>query len=135
MRDIIFLIIIFIVSFMSDLILRILSPKYIPSLVPYFNSNSVILAGIYAGLTIVIATILMLFIYKLKLPTSRNDIIIFFIIAFIVGYIIDIIIMKYNIFGDSLKQFYDTYGAGFWGALSFIFALGVTFLIKSTISL
>lgn len=131
MINIIFIIIIFIVSFISDLVLRVLSPKYIPSLVPYFNNNSVISAGIYAGLTIVIATIILMIINKF---IQTKNIIIFLIIAFIVGYIMDIIIMKYNIFGDSLKPFYDTYGAGFWGATSFVFALGVTILIKSTIS-
>ena len=137
MKNIFFILIIFIISFVSDIMLRILSPKYIPSLIPYFNSHSTIIAGIYAGLTIMIPTIMMMLInkiiYNTYLPTTLKDIIVFLIIAFIVGWFIDIIIMKTNIFGESLKPFYDNYGAGFLGASAFVFALGTTFIITTNI--
>ena len=137
MKIILFLVIIFIISFISDIMLRIVAPKYIPSLIPYFNNHSIIVAGTYAGLTIIMATIIMMIINKIiynkYLPTTLNDIIIFLIIAFIIGWIIDIIIMKTNIFGDSLKPFYEAVGAGFWGASAFVFALIGTFMIINMI--
>lgn len=133
MKIILFLVIIFIISFISDIMLRILAPKFIPSLVPYFNNHSIIVAGLYAGITIVIATLIMMIInkiiYNTFLPSSLKEIIIFISIAFVLGWIIDIIIMKANIFGDSLKPFYEEVGAGFWGATAFVFALIGTFII------
>ncbi len=138
MKIIIFLIIIFIISFISDIILRFVSPNYIQSLVPYFEKHSIIEGGVYAGITIVIATIIMMYINKVIfgefLPTSLKEIIIFMIMAFVVGWIIDVIIMKADIFGPSLRPFYETYGAGFWGAASFVFALLLTFILNKFVN-
>ncbi len=135
MKIILFLVIIFIISFISDIMLRILAPKFIPSLVPYFNNHSIIVAGLYAGITIIVATLIMMIInkiiYNTFLPSSLKEIIIFISIAFVLGWIIDIIIMKTNIFGDSLKPFYEEVGAGFWGAMAFVFALIGTFIITN----
>ncbi len=72
------------------------------------------------------------------LPVSLKEIIIFIIMAFVVGWIIDVIIMKADIFGPSLRPFYEKYGAGFWGAASFVFALfitiGFTFILKKFVN-
>jgi hypothetical protein len=131
---IIFIIIIFIISFISDIVLRIISPDYIKELLPYFEHKTIIEGGLYAGITIVIATIIMIHINKLIfgkfLPISLKEIVIFMIMAFVVGWIIDVIIMKADIFGPSLRPFYEKYGAGFWGAGSFVFALFITFGLK-----
>ena len=50
------------------------------------------------------------------------------LIAYAIGYALDVFIYKMNIF-DNLQSFYKIVGAGNGGALSFIFSLFVSFII------
>lgn len=133
---VLFIIINFCVSYVSDNVLNDLS-KYAPykaftSLAPYFKNKSIVVAGIYAGLTVVFATILLLLFNRLFLntyfPESRSEFIITIVIAYVIGYALDVFIYKMNIF-DDLQLFYKTVGAGNGGALSFLFSLFISFIV------
>ena len=134
-----FLFINFVVSFISDIILNDLSTKYgiIPSLKPYFNNQSIIKSGIYAGITIDIALIIIILIFFLAfgyfLPINRKMLLYFCILAFFVGYIMDIVINKFKIFGNRLDAYYAEMGAGFWGATALIFSIIVSYFIQKQI--
>ena len=132
---VLFIIINFCVSYVSDNVLNDLS-KYTPykaltSLAPYFKNKSIVVAGIYAGLTVVFATILLLLFNRLFLntyfPESRSEFIIIIFAAYVIGYALDVFIYKMNIF-DDLQLFYKTVGAGNGGALSFLFSLVISFM-------
>ena len=75
-------------------------------------------------------------IFGFYVPLSNNELIKFLCIAFPLGYIIDIIIYKLNIFGKTLDLYYKIAGAGLWGALAFVFSIiylifgGVTNILK-----
>jgi hypothetical protein len=61
------------------------------------------------------------------LPNSRSEFIITIVIAYAIGYALDVFIYKMNIF-DNLQTFYKTVGAGNGGALSFLFSLIISFM-------
>jgi len=133
---VLFIIINFCVSYVSDNVLNDLS-KYTPlkaftSLAPYFKNKSIVVAGIYAGLTVVFATILLLLFNRLFLntyfPESRSEFIIIIFAAYVIGFALDVFIYKMNIF-DNLQLFYKTVGAGNGGALSFLFSLIISFIV------
>ena len=140
---VLFIIINFCVAYVSDNVLNDLSKyskiKAFKSLSPYFKKKSIVGAGIYAGLTVAIATILLMIIYNTifntYLPNTSSFkyssstfmvYFIFFIIAYLIGYAMDVFIYKMNIF-DNLQTFYKEVGAGNGGALSFIFSLSLSF--------
>lgn len=140
-----FLFVNFIVGFLSDIVLNDLS-KYkssgeiIHSLEPYFKNKSIVLSGVYAGLTIVIATMVLLEVYKKvrntkRLPQKWNsmEMLIFLCMAFVIGYLIDVMIERFGIFGDSLKPYYKVASAGLWGALAFLFSLVISYFIQKVI--
>ena len=133
---VLFIIINFFVSYVSDNVLNDLS-KYTPykaltSLAPYFKNKSIVVAGIYAGLTVVFATILLMLFNRLFLntyfPESRSQFIITIFVAYVIGYALDVFIYKMNIF-DNLQLFYKMVGAGNGGALSFLFSLVISFIV------
>ena len=133
---VLFIIINFCVSYVSDNVLNDLS-KYTPykaltSLAPYFKNKSIVVAGIYAGLTVVFATIILLLFNRLFLntyfPESRSEFIIIIFAAYVIGYALDVFIYKMNIF-DNLQLFYKMVGAGNGGALSFLFSLVISFIV------
>jgi hypothetical protein len=133
---ILFIIINFGVSYVSDNVLNDLSKytsyKAFTSLAPYFKNKSIVVAGIYAGITVAFATILLLLFNRLflntYLPNSMSEFMIMILIAYAIGYALDVFIYKMNIF-DNLQSFYKIVGAGNGGALSFIFSLFVSFII------
>jgi len=144
MKVIIFIIIIFIISALSDIILNFLSRnsltkkynlKIILSLRPYFKNKSIIKSAIYAGLTIVVALLINILISKnifgFYTPSNTNELIKFICIAFPLGYAIDIIIDKFKIFGNDLDLYYKVAGAGLWGALAFIFSIIISYIIQN----
>jgi hypothetical protein len=57
----------------------------------------------------------------------------FCVLAFIIGYILDIAIDKLKIFGNRLNTYYKALGAGLWGAIAFIFAIVISYFIQKTI--
>ena len=146
MKVIIFIIIIFIISALSDIILNFLSrnsltKKYnleiILSLRPYFKNKTIIHSAVYAGLTIVVALLINILISKkifgFYTPSNNNKLIKFICIAFPLGYIIDIIIDKFKIFGNDLDLYYKVAGAGLWGALAFVFSIIISYIVQKII--
>ena len=138
-----FIIINFIISAFSDIILNFLSKsstakynnlKIIMSLKPYFKNKSIIQSAIYAGITIVIALLIVMLISKsifnFYVPKNNNDLLKFIAIAFPLGYIADIFIDKFKIFGNELDLYYKVAGAGLWGALAFVFSIIISYLIS-----
>ena len=147
MKVIIFIIIVFIVSSLSDILLNLLSKnqitekyniKIILSLKPYFKNKTMIQSAIYAGLTIIVALFInMLFsknIFGFYFPKNKNELIKFICIAFPLGYIVDIMIDKIKVFGSDLDLYYKTAGAGLWGALAFVFSIIISYSIQNIIN-
>jgi ABC-type bacteriocin/lantibiotic exporter with double-glycine peptidase domain len=133
------------VAYVSDNVLNDLAKyskvKAFKSLSPYFKKNSIVGAGIYAGLTVAIATAVLMTFYKIVfntyLPnTSSHHLFssafmvyfIFFILAYFIGYAMDVFIYRMNVF-DGLQSFYKEVGAGNGGALSFLFSLVISFAV------
>ena len=144
MKVIMFIIIVFIVSALSDIILNLLSKnsltkeynlKIILSLKPYFKDKSMIQSAVYAGITIIIALLINMLITKnifgFCVPRNNIELIKFICIAFPLGYAIDIIIDKFKIFGSSLDLYYKAAGAGLWGALAFVFSIIISYLLAN----
>jgi hypothetical protein len=144
MEVIIFIIINFIVSALSDVSLNLLTRnsltkyynlKIILSLRPYFKNKSIIKCAVYAGITIVIALLINILISKKLLgfyiPHNNIELIKFIGIAFPLGYVTDIIIDKLKIFGSSLNLYYKVAGVGLWGALAFVFSIIISYLIQN----
>ena len=132
---VLFVIINFCVSYVSDNVLNDLS-KYTPykaftSLAPYFKNKSIVVAGIYAGITVAFATTLLLlftrFFLNTYLPVTNSDFALTILIAYVIGYVLDVFIYKMNLF-DNLEPFYKIVGAGNGGALSFLFSLVISFI-------
>jgi hypothetical protein len=143
MKVIAFIIIVFIVSALSDILLNLLSRnpltkeynlKIILSLNTYFKNKSMIQSAVYAGITIVVALLINILISKnllgFYIPRNNTELIKFIGIAFPLGYAIDIIIDKLKIFGSSLNLYYKTAGAGLWGALAFVFSIIISYTIQ-----
>lgn len=133
-----FLFINFIVGFISDIILNDLSRKPASQLFPskiiqslniYFLNKSIIQAGIYAGLTVIVVLIPTIILFNLYFDIFKNKLL-FTIFSFITGFISDIIIEKINIFGNTLKPFYKLAGSGFWGGLAIAFSVVISYLIQ-----
>lgn len=130
-----FVIINFCVSYVSDNVLNDLSKythlKAFTSLAPYFKNKPIVIAGIYAGITVAFATTLLLLFNRLflntYLPATNLEFAATILIAYAIGYALDVFIYKMNIF-DNLQPFYKIVGAGNGGALSFIFSLIVSFI-------
>jgi hypothetical protein len=146
MKVMMFIIIVFIVSALSDIVLNLLSRntltkdynlRIILSLKPYFKNKSMIESAVYAGITIIVALLINMLISKnifgFDVPCNNNELIKFILIAFPLGYIIDIMIDKFKIFGSSLDLYYNIAGAGLWGALAFVFSIIISYLIQNTI--
>lgn len=119
------LIINFVIGFISDIVLNVLSrykvTQILSSLLPYFKENGILKSAILAGITTYISAYITLNIFGQSI-----------IGAFVVGYILDIVIDKYNIFGDSLKPYYKTAGSGLWGGIAIMFAMIISlFIIKN----
>jgi hypothetical protein len=140
-----FVIINFCVAYISDNVLNDLSKyskiKAFTSLSPYFKTKSIVGAGIYAGLTVATATILLIMLYNMIFNTYLPDAssfkysfstfmvyFIFFVIAYVIGYALDVFIYKMNVF-DNLESFYNEVGAGNGGAFSFLFSLTISFIL------
>ena len=129
-----FILINFCVAYVSDNVLNDLSKyskiKAFSSLSSYFKNKSIVVAGVYAGLTVAIATIALMFLYRMifneYFPTDSTTLTAYFIMAYAIGYALDVFIYKMNIF-NNLQPFYNEVGAGVGGALSFLFSLTVSF--------
>jgi hypothetical protein len=131
----IFILVAFVVGFICDVVLNDLSrrTKLFSSLKPYYDSESITKLAIYSGIIISVATIILMLLFfmffKKYLPTNMFEILIFFLIAYIWGYILDVVIDRTELFGKSLKPFYKEFGSGNSGAIAFIFALVLSLFI------
>ena len=139
MNAFLFFLINFGTAFVSDIILNDLSTRYgfLPSLKSYYKNESIVKLGIYASITISVALIVTMFLYyaifRALLPNNYTQLFYFCIIAFVIGYILDVAIDKLKIFGNSLDPYYKEYGAGFWGAMAFLFSVVVSYFIEKII--
>ena len=132
-----FLFINFIVGFISDIVLNDLSNSsfinspIIKSLQPYFKKKLIIEAAFYAGLTVVLSLIPILILHKYLLPIFNiPEILLLIILGFIIGYLVDILIEKIDIFGPSLHQYYKLAGSGFYGGLAIVFSIIVSYILQ-----
>ena len=148
MKVLLFIIIVFIVSALSDVLLNLLSKnqviknnnwKIILSLKPYFKNKSMTQSAVYAGITILVALFINMLISKsifgFYVPSNNNELIKYICIAFPLGFIIDIIIDKFKIFGNSLDLYYKVAGAGLCGALAFVFSIIISYYIQNIFAL
>jgi len=133
-----FIFINFLVSAFADIVLNDLANHYniFSSLASYFREKTILGAAFYAGLTVALSTILLVLLSKLVfgfyLPktNSKIQILAFIILAYSLGYVIDKLIEKADLFGPSLKPFYKSYGSGYSGAIAFIISLFISFLLQ-----
>lgn len=131
----------FAVSFISDIILNDLSTNFniVTSLQPYFYKQSIIKCAFDAGLTVLFALVINMFfsyfLFGFIIPNNFTNLIYFCVLAFFIGYIMDILIYKFKVFGDRLNVYYKKLGAGFWGALAFVFSIVISFFIQKYIYL
>lgn len=140
MKIIRFIIVLFLASFLSDVVLNDIAHlnsgqgEIIKSLRPYFANKTITKSGVFAGLTILSAFIPTSLLFNLVLgerkwiPSSLKELLIMLAIGFPIGYLYDYLIYKWHIFGDTLNDYYKIAGAGMWGALSFEFAIIITYI-------
>ena len=126
-----FILINFFVSCLSDILLNYLSrikvfnlPKPIIALRSYFKHyDNLLLTAVYAGLTIITVLLITMLFSKLVFgfftPGNKYYLIQFLSLALPLGYIADIFIYKYKVFGNTLDPYYKVAGAGLFGALAF----------------
>lgn len=136
----IFIMLNFLISFLSDLGLNALSqsnsvnlPKTIRVLRPYFaHYNNSLLTAFYAGLTVITVLILNMLLSKLffgfSSPVNNHQLLRFLSLAVPLGYVADVFIYKYKVFGKLLDPYYKAGGAGFWGAMAFVFSIVLSYI-------
>tara|TARA_Y100001935_G_scaffold250669_1_gene251221 strand:- start:1202 stop:1654 length:453 start_codon:yes stop_codon:yes gene_type:complete len=133
----------FVVSVVADIFLNdIANPpqpfpfksKIIDSLVPYFKNKSIIVSGIYAGITICLTlvgvSLLSKSMFGFYVPNEIKELMLFCVLAFPIGFVVDIAIDKLKIFGKSLDPYYKVAGAGFWGSFAFITSIVTSYGIQ-----
>ena len=139
-----FLLQVFLIGIFSDIGLNLLShqpwsPPAIRALRPYFKHYGVTTSFLYAGLTSLGVATLGLISYLLLTRRSQQlfspSIIIIhpiFLLGvmFIMGYLADVIIDKWNIFGPTLHPYYQKVGSGLWGGLAISFAAGISLFME-----
>jgi hypothetical protein len=128
---IVFLVLNFIVSFLSDIVLNDLS-YFITPLRSYFYKQSIIKSAFVAGLTVLIALVINIlfsyFLFGFSTPSNNNQLIFFTSLAFIIGFVFDALIYKLKIFGNRLYN-YKKVGVGFWGAMAFVFSIVISYFL------
>ena len=139
-----FIILNFIISAISDIGLNILSrlsisPDAVRALKPYFQSHSLLVSAGYAGITVVTVLIITMLISKLVFkflyPKNVKELALFILLAAPIGYIADLIIYYFQLFGPLMNAYYKKAGAGFWGSAAFIFSIFISFLLTSVLHL
>jgi len=127
------------VSFISDIVLNDLSTNFnlIKSLQSYFYKQSILKCAFDAGMTVLFGLIINMFfsylLFGFSIPTNFKQLIYFCVLAFIIGYIIDVLIYKFKLFGKRLDNYYQTLGAGLWGGLAFVFSIIISYFIQNYI--
>jgi hypothetical protein len=138
---IIFVLLNFAIAFISDIVLNDLSThfKIVKSLESYFYKQSIIKSAFYAGITVLFALVINMFfsyfLFGFIIPNNFINLIYFSVLAFLIGYILDVLIYKLQVFGNRLNTYYKQMGSGFWGAISFVFAIVISYFIQKYIYL
>ena len=121
----------FLVSAVSDLFLNyfariksVYMPRPIVALRSYFKHyDNAFLTAVYAGLTVVTILLLVMLltycVWGFATPLTFKQLLLFLAVAIPLGYIADVLIYKYKVFGHTLDPYYKVAGAGFYGALAF----------------
>ena len=73
------------------------------------------------------------FLLGFAVPNNTFQLIQFIIVCFIFGYIADVKIEEWKIFGNDLDKYYKVAGAGFWGALALVFSVVISYLKQKII--
>jgi hypothetical protein len=138
---ILFILINFIVSSISDIVIQHFAFKpnansILKSLIPYYNYYGKTTAILLAGLTVCCILIIHLFLFKLifnvYLPTRSTKLIIYFLIlTLILGYIADYLIKTLHIFGNTLNSYYKIKTAHLWGMMAYFFSIIISYIILS----
>jgi hypothetical protein len=126
------------IAFVSDIILNILATKKIKflekysimdslkTLKPYFENKTPFQAAFYALLTVIVIVGIIMKIFQIYynkyLPENSKEIFIYLVLSFVVGYVGDILIYKWDIF-PRLKTYYRVVGKGLWGAIAIVFSV------------
>jgi hypothetical protein len=90
-------------------------------------------AGITVLLAVVITMGISFVVFRFSEPTNIKSLSYFCILAFLVGYVMDVFIYKFNVFEDRLNEYYKTMGVGLWGGLALIFSIVVSFGLQKYI--
>jgi hypothetical protein len=121
----------FLVSAVSDLFLNYFAhiksphmPRPIVALRSYFKHyDNALLTAVYAGLTVVTILLLVMLlthcVWGFATPLTFRQLLLFLAFAIPLGYIADVLIYKYQVFGHTLDPYYKAAGAGFYGAAAF----------------
>jgi len=121
----------FLVSAVSDLFLNyfariksVYMPRPIVALRSYFKHyDNAFLTAVYAGLTVVTILLLVMLltycVWGFATPLTFQQLLRFLAVAIPLGYIADVLIYKYKVFGHTLDPYYKVAGAGFYGAAAF----------------
>ena len=135
----IFLIINFIIGFVSDIVLNKLSyynVMKLNTLRPYFENKTIVEAALYAGITVYVIVGIISIIFKLLnkryLPSTQKEYVIYLLLTFVIGFIADYIIYWIDIF-PKLELYYKEVGKGLWGGLAILFSVMIGLLIKHII--
>ena len=144
--NLLFVIINFFIAFFSDLILNFLSSNtgskiytsaIIKSLQPYFKNRSILKAAIDAGITVVVVLLICMvtsfYLLGFSVPNNIYELMLFCILSFVFGYIADIEIERWKIFGNDLDEYYKVAGAGFWGAMALVFSIMISYITQKII--
>ena len=127
-----FVLINFIVSAFSDIALNMLSrlkiaPDAVKVLKPYFAKHGMAVAASYAGITVVSVLVVTMafskFVFNFAHPRTWTQLGKFLLLAAPLGYIADILIYRFQLFGNSLNAYYQKAGQGLWGSAAFIFSI------------
>ena len=136
-----FILLNFWIGFFSDMVLNFLSTtsgsklfnsQIIKSLRPYFKKRGILQAAIDAGLTVIIVLMIVMATSSLILgfstPNNIKQLSFFLPIAFIYGWIADVFIRDFKIFGGDLDKYYSVAGAGLWGAAAITFSIIISYI-------
>ena len=132
MNVFIFIVLNFLIGFISDIVLNI--TNIVPTLKSYFANKTILQSAAYAGLTIIVALLFVMgfskVLFGFLIPNTNAELVKYSILAFTLGFLIDIFIYKMKVFGSSLDLYYKTSGAGFWGAASLLFSILISYFAQ-----
>ena len=74
-------------------------------------------------------------VFKFLYPKNVKELALFILLAAPIGYVADLIIYYFQLFGPLMNSYYKKAGAGFWGSAAFIFSIFISFLLTSVLHL